>query len=322
MNTRRHLILAATLVLAGASAVGQTWPERTIRIINPYAAGGPSGTLVNLLADGLTAELGQRVIVESKPGGGTVIGASLVAQSPPDGYTLLLATVAPLVVQPAVNPALPYNAQRDFALVGLYATVPNLIAVHPSVPATTLRELIDLAKKSPGQLNYASAGAGTGPHLGGELFNQMAGVQLTHIPYAGAAPAVLGVLGGQTQVSMVNLPPQVAHVKAGKLRALAVAGAKRSSLLPDVPTVTEAGLPGYVAESWNGLAAPAGTPRAVIDKLYAAMVKVMASAKAQEVLATLGAEPTVAGPDAFAAYVKADEARLKPIIKSLNLTTQ
>jgi tripartite-type tricarboxylate transporter receptor subunit TctC len=319
----RRCILIGCTALAASSAFGQgadAWPQRVVRIVNPYAAGGPSDTMVRMLAEGLSAELGQRFIVENKAGGGTVIGANTVAKSPPDGYTLLLATVAPLVVQPAINTALPYDAARDFTLVGMYATVPNLVAVHPSVPVNTLKELIDYAQKNPGKLNFASAGAGTGPHLGGELFNRMAKVQLTHIPYAGAAPAVLGVVGGEVQVSFVNITPQLQHVKAGKLKAIAIGSRQRSTLLPDVPTVAESGLAGYVSESWNGIAAPAGTPKPIVDKLYKAIAKVMASTKVRETLSTIGAESTVLSPEEFAAYVKADEKQLVPIIRTLGLT--
>ncbi|WP_028999867.1 Bug family tripartite tricarboxylate transporter substrate binding protein [Azohydromonas australica] len=322
-STRRSLLLSlgtfATTCAFGQGAAG-VWPERVVRIINPYAAGGPSDTIVRLLAEGLSNELGQRFIVENKAGGGTVIGAGLVAKSAPDGYTFLMATVAPLVVQPAINAALPYDAHRDFELVAMFATVPNLITVHPSVPIRNVKELISHARKHPGALNYASAGAGTGPHLGGELFSRMANVELTHVPYAGAAPAVLGVLGGQVQVSFVNITPQLPHVKSGKLRPIAIGSRTRSSLLPEVPTVAESGLAGYVSESWNGIAAPAGTPKLIVDKLHRAIVKVMSSPKAQETLATLGAESTVMGPEAFAAYVKTDEKQLVPIIRSLGLT--
>ncbi|CAN5714387.1 tripartite tricarboxylate transporter substrate binding protein [soil metagenome] len=296
------------------------WPDKLIRIINPYAAGGPSDTIVRMMAEGMSAELGQRVIVENKPGGGTVIGANLVAHAPPDGYNLLLATVAPLIVQQAINPSLPYDAHKDFAMVGMFATVPNLIAVNPALPVNNIAELIDYAKKNPGKLNFASAGAGTGPHLGGELFNQMAKVKLTHVPFAGAAPAVLGVLGGDVQVSFVNITPQIQQVKAGKLRPLAMGSERRSTIFPEVPTVAESGLPGFLSESWNGIAAPAGTPQPIIDKLYAAMAKVMAQPKVLETLVTLGAEATVLGPKEFGAYVKADEDRQVPIIKALNLT--
>ena len=312
--------LSLLALAAAQSATAQAWPDKPVRIINPYAAGGPSDIVARLLADGLSSELGQRVLVESKPGGGTVIGASFVAKAPPDGYTLLLTTLAPLVVQPVINTALPYDAAKDFAMVGMFATIPNLIAVHPSLPVNSIKELIAYAAKNPGKLNYASAGAGTGPHLGGELFNQMAKVKMTHVAFAGAAPAVLSVLGGQVEVSVVNITPQIQHVRTGKLRAIAIGSSRRSSLFPDVPTVAESGLPGYVSESWNGIAAPAGTPRPVIDKLYAAMAKVMTGAKVRETLATLGAEVTLAGPEEFAAYVKNDEKQLVPIIRALGLT--
>lgn len=312
--------LSLASLLAQAQTSGPSWPDKVVRIINPYAPGGPSDTIVRMLAEGLSQEFGQRVIVENKPGAGTVIGANLVAKAAPDGYTLLLATVAPLVVQPNISNTLPYDAHKDFAMVGMFATVPNLISVHPSVPVNSIAELIAYAGKNSGKLNYASAGAGTGPHLGGELFSRMANVKLTHVPYAGAAPAVLGVLSGQVEISFVNITPQIPHVKAGKLRPLAIASSRRSSVFPDVPTAAEAGLPGYVSESWNGIAAPAGTPKAVINRLDKAMAKVMGSSKALELLASLGAEPTVMGPDEFAAYVKNDEKQLAPIIKALGLT--
>ena len=321
--TRRALALLGlgmASLLAQAQTPAPGWPDKVVRIINPYSPGGPSDTIVRMLADGLSQEFGQRVIVENKPGAGTVIGANLVAKAAPDGYTLLLATVAPLVVQPIISTSLPYDARKDFAMVGMFATVPNLISVHPSVPVNSIAELIAYAAKHPGKLNYASAGAGTGPHLGGELFSRMAGVKLTHVPYAGAAPAVLGVLSGQVEVSFVNITPQIQHVKAGKLRPLAIASSRRSSVFPEVPTVAEAGLPGYVSESWNGIVAPAGTPRAVINRLDKAMAKVMGSPKALELLASLGAEPTVMGPEEFAAYVKNDEKQLAPVIKALGLT--
>jgi len=310
------LMCAMTLLLGHA----QTWPDKTVRIINPYSPGGPSDAIVRMLAEGLSSELGQRFMVENKPGGGTVIGANLVAKSPPDGYTLLLATVAPLVVQPVINSSLPYDAKKDFQLVGMFATVPNLISVHPSVPVNNLNELIAYSIKNPNKLNYASAGTGSGPHLSGELFNRMTGSKLSHVPFGGAAPAVMAVLSGQVEVSFVNITPQIAHVKAGKLRPLAMGSTKRSTLFPDVPTVAELGFPGFVSESWNGLAVPNGTPLAIVDKLYKAIEKVMFSTIAQQLLMSLGAESTVMGPEAFTNYVKNDERQLTPIIKSLSLS--
>ncbi len=312
--------ILAFMTLGMVSGFAQNWPERVVKIVNPYAPGGPSDNIVRMLAEGLTVEFGQQFLVENKPGGGTVIGANVVAKSAPDGYTFLLATVAPMVVQSVINPALPYDAKKDFVLVAMFATVPNLISVHPSVPINNLPELIAYAKKNPGKLNYASAGNGTGPHLSGELFNSMTSVKLTHIPFAGAAPAVMAVLSGQVEVSFVNITPQIQHVKSGKLRPIAMGSAKRSLLFPDVPTVAESGLAGYLSESWNGLAAPQGTSKLIVDKLYKAVAKVMASSKAQDLLVTLGAESTVMGPEEFTHYVRQDERQLTPIIKSLNLS--
>ncbi len=314
----RHFAFLACL-LAAQSAAAQGYPSKVIRIINPYAAGGPSELVARELAAGLGQELGQQVIIESKPGGGTVIAADYVAKAAPDGHTLLLATAAPLIVQPIMQPRLPYDAKRDFAPVGMFATVPNLITVHPSLPVHSIGELIELARKEPGKLNYASAGPGTGPHLAGELFNSMAKVNLVHVAFKGAAPAVPEVLAGRVQVSFLNITPQMAHVRAGKLRPLGIASARRSSLLPDVPTVSESGLAGFIIESWNGIAAPAGTPQPVIETLSRAVVKVMSAPAAKERLQKMGAESTPMGREEFAAYLKADEARIGPIVRKLEM---
>src|SRR3990167_8326855 len=312
--------LAALLcLLAAQSAAAQGYPSKVVRIINPYAAGGPSELVARELMAGLGQEFGQQVIIESRPGGGTVIAADYVAKAAPDGHTLLLATAAPLIVMPIINPKLPYDAKRDLVPVGMFATVPNLITVHPSVPANTIGELIELAKREPGKLNYASAGPGTGPHLAGELFNSMAGGNLVHVAFKGAAPAVPEGLAGRVQVSFLNITPQMAHVRAGKLRPLGIASARRSSLLPDVPTVSESGLAGFIIESWNGIAAPAGTPQPVIETLSRAVVKVMSAPAAKERLQKMGAESTPMGREEFAAYLKADEARIGPIVRKLEM---
>jgi tripartite-type tricarboxylate transporter receptor subunit TctC len=307
--------------LAAQAALAQGYPSKPVRLINPYAAGGPSELVARELAAGLAAEFNQQVVIESKPGGGTVIGADYVAKSAADGYTLLLATAAALIVQPLIMDKIPYDAQRDFAPVGMFATVPNLITVHPSVPAANIKELIEYARREPGKLNYASAGVGTGPHLAGELFKRMAQVDLAHIAFKGAAPAVPEVLAGRVQVSFLNLSPQLAHVKAGKLRPLAIASANRSGLLPEVPTVSESGLPNFIIESWNGIAVPARTPGPVVEALSRAIVKAMNRPEAKARLQTMGAEPTPMGREAFAAYIKADAERLTPIIKALDMKT-
>jgi tripartite-type tricarboxylate transporter receptor subunit TctC len=314
-----RLILVLLCALVAEAAHAQAYPAKLLRIINPYAAGGPSELVARELATGLAAELGQQVIIESKPGGGTVIGADYVAKSAPDGYTLLLAAAAPLIVQPLIMEKMPYDAQRDLVPVAMFATVPNLVTVNPSLPVASIKELIEHARKEPGKLNYASAGVGTGPHLAGELFKRMAGVDLAHVAFKGAAPAVPEVLAGRVQVSFLNLPPQLAHVKAGKLRALAVASAQRSSLLPEVPTVSESGLPNFIIESWNGIAVPAQTPRPIVEALSRAIVKAMNRPEAKARLQTMGADATPMGHEEFAAYIRADAARLTPLIKSLDL---
>jgi len=316
---RRFAILLCALV--SQAALAQGYPSKVVRIINPYAAGGPSEQVTRVLAAGLEEQFKQQVIIESKPGGGTVIGADYVAKSPPDGHTLLLATAAALIVQPLIMDKLPYDAQRDLVPVGLFATVPNLVAVHPSVPVSSIRELIELARREPGKLNYASAGVGTGPHLAGELFKRMAQVDLVHVPFKGAAPAVPEVVAGRVHVSFLNLSPQLAHVRAGKLRALAIASAGRSGLLPEVPTVAESGLPDFIVESWNGVAVPVGTPPAVVETLSRAIVKAMSRPEARARLQTMGAESTPMGHREFAAYIRADAARLTPVIRTLDLKT-
>ncbi len=314
---KRFLVLLCAF--ASQAVLAQGYPSKVVRLINPYAAGGPSELVARELVAGLALEFNHQVIIESKPGGGTVIGADYVAKSAPDGYTLLLASAAPLIVQPLIMDKMPYDAQRDLVPVGMFATVPNLVAVNPSLPVTSIKELIEYARREPGKLNYASAGVGTGPHLAGELFKRMAGVDLTHVAFKGAAPAVPEVLAGRVQVSFLNLPPQLAHVKAGKLRALAVASAQRSSLLPEVPTVSEAGLPNFVIESWNGIAVPAQTPRPIVEALSRAIVRAMNRPEAKARLQTMGADATPMGHEEFAAYIRADAARLTPIIKSLDL---
>ena len=313
--------LTLILVMGMQTVSAQGYPNKPVRLINPYAAGGPSEAVARELVAGLAAEFNQQVIIESKPGGGTVIGADYVAKSAPDGYTLLLATAAALIVQPLIMDRIPYDAQRDLAPVGMFATVPNLITVHPSVPAASIRELIEYARREPGKLNYASAGVGTGPHLAGELFKSMAKIDMTHVAFKGAAPGVLEVLAGRVQVSFLNLSPQLAHVRAGKLRALAIASASRSGLLPEVPTVSESGLPNFLIESWNGICVPAATPRPIVETLSRAIVKAMSRPETRARLQKTGAEATPMGHGEFAAYIKADAARLTPIIKALDLKT-
>ena len=327
--TRRPLLQAAALAVLGAasamSAVAQSaanWPDKTIRLVHPYAGGAAGDVLTRELAAGLQQELGGSVITENKPGGGTVIGADTVAKSAPDGYNVLMAGPATHVIMPAIHPKLPYSADKDFDLIGMWAIVPSMISVHPSLPVSNLRELIDYAKKNPGKLNYASAGVGTGPHLAGETFKAMTQVNMTHVPYKGAAPAVMALLAGEVQVAFVNIPPQIPHVKAGKIKPIAVMSAGRSALMPEVPTAIEQGLAGFLSESWYGVAVPAGTPAAVRTKFQQAMFKAGNDADRKARLIGAGIEPKLMTAQQLAEYIKAEENRLKPVLKALDLKVE
>lgn len=322
---RRPVLWAAALGLAtvlAAPSMAQQWPEKTIRLVHPYAGGAAGDVLTRELAAGLQQELGGSVITENKPGGGTVIGADTVAKSPPDGYNALMAGPATHVIMPQIHPKLPYNAEKDFDLIGMWAVVPSMISVHPSLPVNNLRELIEYARKNPGKLNYASAGVGTGPHLAGETFKAMTQASMTHVPYKGAAPAVMAILAGEVQVAFVNIPPQMAHVKAGKIRPIAVMSATRSALLPEVPTAIEQGLAGFLSESWYGVAVPAGTPAAVRIRLQQAMFKAGADPERKARLIGAGIEPKLLTPQQTADYIKAEETRLRPVLKALDLKVE
>ena len=314
-------VVVATLALM-PPAIQAGFPDRPIRLVLPYAAGAASDMLTRELGSGLQTEFGVAVIIENKPGGGTVVGANYVAKQPADGYTVLMIGPATHVIAPAIQPNLPYNAAKDFDLVGTWAVVGSMISVHPSLPVKTLKELVEYSRKNPGKLYYSSAGIGTGPHLAGETFKEMTGANLTHVPYKGAAPATMALLAGEVQVSFVNIPPQVPHVKAGKILPLAVLSPVRSTLLPDVPTTAEAGLPACISESWNGLAVPAGTPAAVRTRLEQAMFKVGADPERKARMAAGGAEVKLMHPKETAEYIRAEVLRLDPVIKKLDLKAE
>lgn len=308
--------LMASVVAHGAAAQG--YPTKPIVLVNPYAAGGPADLIARALAKDLTAELGQTVVVENKPGAGASIGAGLVARAEPDGYTLLLGTAAAHIVTPLIQ-KVPYDGVQDFTFVALAPTQPNLLVVHPDVKATTVQEFIALAKASPGKLNYGSSGSGTSPHLGGELLKLTAKIDLVHIPYGGAAPAITDLVAGRLQAGVMNLSGELPYVKAGKLRALAYASKKRSPLLPDVPTFAEVGLGGAESSSWYTVAAPKGTPTPIVDKLNKAIAVVYQHPEFRKLMDGQGAEITAMSPDETTRFVKEDAKRTVDLIKSANL---
>jgi len=309
------VLLAAALATASATAAAQSYPARAVRVIVPFAPGGGSDIVARILGAKLTEGWGQQVIVDNRPGGGANIGAQVVARAAPDGYTLLLAN-ANFTINPSLYRTIPYDPIKDFAPVSLAANVTNVLAVHPSVPAKTVGDLIRLAKARPGALNFASPGSGTSSHLAGELFRSAAGIDVVHVPYKGASPAVTDLLGGQVSFTITSTLSVMPHVKAGKLRALGVTTAKRSRALPDLPTIAEAGLPGFEANNWYGIIAPAGTPAETVQKLATDLARVVALPDITDKLAAQGADPVTSTPEAFAAYLRAELVTWAKVVKA------
>jgi tripartite-type tricarboxylate transporter receptor subunit TctC len=311
-----RLALAAVLVLAPISAgMTQDYPSHPITLVVPYAAGGGNDVMARIVAEKMSKSLGQQIVIENKGGAGGSIATRHVAKAAPDGYTLGLGGTGTLAINPTLYPNVGYDPRKDFVAVGLIATSALVVLVHPSVEATSIGELIALAKREPGKLNYASAGSGSGIHLGSELLAHMAGITLTHIPYKGSSPALADLLGGHVSIYLSSLPAAVGLVKDGKVRALAVTGPKRSPIFPDLPTVAEAALPGYEAVLHYGIVAPAGTPQPVIDKLAAAMKAALAEPDVRERIAADGAEVMAMTPAEYAADIDREETKWSAIVK-------
>jgi tripartite-type tricarboxylate transporter receptor subunit TctC len=300
------------LLLASAVCAQQTYPTKAIRMIVAFAPGGIADFAARSISQRLAENLGVPVVVENRPGAGGVIGADLVAKAAPDGYTVLVTSISH-TINPSVTKNLPFDTQRDFAPVMLIADAPNILVVHPSVPAASLQELIELARRRPGQLNYASSGIGTSTHLCGELLKAMTAIDLVHVPYKGGGPAVADLLGGQVQVMFATLPTVLEHIRAGKLRALGVTGGQRFAGAPEFPTIAQAGLPGYEVSGWSGLFAPARTPRAAIERLAAETAKILREPALKERFLAQGAEPAVKLPDEFAAFVDSETRKWKKV---------
>jgi tripartite-type tricarboxylate transporter receptor subunit TctC len=311
----QRLALGSLLAALAVSVSAQPYPTKPIRLVVPFPAGGTTDVLARAAAQKLTETLGQAVIVDNRPGAGGNIGAELVAKSPPDGYTLLMGTVGTHAINPSLYPKMPYDHVRDFVPVILVAGVPNVLVINPALPVNSMQELIAYAKANPGKLNFASSGNGTSIHLSGELFKTMAGVQITHVPYKGSAPALQDLVGGQVQLMFDNLPSALALIKGGRLKALAVTSKERAPALPDVPTMAESGLPGFEASSWFGLLAPAGTPQPVVAKLNAEIAKWLASPEAKEKLLAQGANAAGGTPEDFARHIAAETAKWQKVVK-------
>jgi tripartite-type tricarboxylate transporter receptor subunit TctC len=311
--------IAGALLFAALTSGAQAqapYPNHPARIVVPFPAGGTTDILARETAQKLTQTLGQPFVVENRPGAGGNIGADLVAKSPPDGYTMLMGTVGTHAINPSLYEKMPYDHVKDFVPVVLVAGVPNVLVVNPSLPVKTVQELIAYAKANPGKLNFASSGSGTSIHLSGELFKTMAGVSMQHVPYKGSAPALADLAGGQVQLMFDNLPSSLALIKAGKLRAIAVTSLTRSTALPDVPTISESGLPGFEASSWFGLLAPAGTPKDVVTKVNGEVAKWLATPEAKENLAGQGAiVATGLAPEDFVRHIASETAKWQKVVK-------
>ncbi len=309
--------LAALTMTAIGPVVAQEYPAKPIRVILGFPPGGSNDIVARLLGPRVGELLGQQIVIENRPGANATIATEYVARSTPDGYTILLGSVSPLVLSLYTYSKLGYDTQRDFAGIGTVAMTPELIAVHPSLPARSLKELVALAKTQPGKLTFASAGNGGLPHLAIELFKSLGQINLLHVPYKGAGPAVTDLLGGHVTGMAMDLPPLLPHVKAGKMRGLAVAAQQRTPLLPDLPTAGEQGMQGLIAVNWFAIMAPAKTPRAVQDKLHAAFVKAANAPDMQERLRGQGVEPmTSASPEAFAKFLQGEMQRWGAVAKA------
>ena len=309
----------AGLCLSGAAQAADAYPNKPIRLIVPFAAGGTTDIVARVVAEGLGRELGQAVVVENRGGGGGSIGADALARSTPDGYTLGVATVSTMATNPATNPKTPYNPLKDFAPITNMVNVPNVLTVNPAVPAKSVAEFVALLKANPGKYSYASSGAGGIGHLDGELFKSLTKTDMVHVPYRGSGPALNDVIAGQVNAQFDNLPSSMPHIQAGKLRALAVAAPKRLPALPDVPTFSEGGLPEMDNMAWYGLVAPAGTPQAVIDRIHDATVKALKDPKIIQRLADGGSLVDGNTPAEYAAQIKRELELRQRIAKERNI---
>ncbi len=311
-----RLIALAALMAACGLVSAQGWPSRPVHLVVPYAAGGPVDLSARLVAAKLQAALGQPVVAENKPGAGGNIGADYVAKSAADGYTLLMGAIATHAINPSLYPKFPYDPVRDFRHVALLVQVPNVLVVNNDLPARSVKELIEFSKKNPGKLDFASGSTGSTGHLAGELFKQMTGTYMVHIPYKGAAPAVVDLMSGRVHLMFDNLASALPNIKAGKLRALAVTTIKRSQFVPELPTLAESGLPGFDLTTWWGVMAPAATPQPVVDRLAAEIAKAMAAPDLRERFAAMGSEPpTVRSPAQFTAFVEKELKTYAALVK-------
>ena len=320
MKPRSQLLIALCLLCAtGGAALAQSYPTKPIRMMIGFPPGGGTDIIGRIVAQKLSEALGQQIIVDNRGGASGQLAAELLSRAAPDGYTIMMAHIAAVSILPSLVSKLPYDAQKDFAPVSLSAIGPNLLVVHPSVPVRTVKELIALAKARPGQLQNASPGAGTVQHLAGELFKLQAKVDMLHVPYKGSGQSIVDLIGGHVHLDFDAVPPVINHVRQGKLRALAVTSAKRFSLLPDMPTVEESGVPGFDMSTWWGIVAPAAVSKDIINRLHTEMVKAIRQPDAKERISGVGADIVGNTPEEFAAFIRTETEKYARIVKAANI---
>ncbi|HEV7822099.1 MAG TPA: tripartite tricarboxylate transporter substrate binding protein [Burkholderiales bacterium] len=313
-------LLPATFVSAGPS-YAQAYPSKTIRMIVPYAPGGSTDVVMRIIAPRMSEILGQQVVVENRPGGSSTIGLEIAAKSPPDGYTLGIPNLT-FGANPSLIKKMPFDSEKDLVPVSLVSIVTLVLTVHPSIPARSVKQLIALAKSKPGSLNYGSAGNVSANHLATERFNYMTGTKMTHIPYKGGGPAVISIVSGETAILMATIPSSIQHFQSGRLIPLGVTSLKRNVALPDIPSIAEAGVPGYEAIEWNGVVVPAGTPASVVTRLNQAIVKSLGIPEVKERIVALGADPVGNSPEEFNAFIRKEMATWSKVIKEVGITIE
>jgi tripartite-type tricarboxylate transporter receptor subunit TctC len=317
MQKLLNCTVAGVLAIAAvtAAAADAPYPNKVVRMILPFPPGGPTDILGRVVGQKLTEHLGQPVVIDNRPGAGGNVGTEYASKQAPDGYTLALISPA-LAISPSLYKKLGYDPAKDFAPVALVAQIPNVLLIHPSVPAKTLKEFVQLARAHPGKLNFGSGGLGTGQHLAGETLNVLEKIKMVHVPYKGSNQAMLGMIGGQIDMIVIGTPPAIPQVQAGRVRALAVLAAERVPALPEVPSAKEAGFPGFQVLSWYGIVAPAGTPREIIARLNTELTKIMKSPDGRERITGAGFDPMTSTPESFAEFLQAEMARYSRVIKA------
>jgi tripartite-type tricarboxylate transporter receptor subunit TctC len=310
---------AALWAVTAGLAAGQAYPTKPIRFIAPYPPGGTSDIVARIVGQKLTEAWGQRIVVDNRPGASGSLGTEIAAKATADGYTMVIGSVAPIVLNPLFYPKIAYQSLRDFTPVSLIGVAPQLVVVHPSVPATSMKELVALAKSTPAGLNYGGSGVGTLPHLGGKMFRLMSGAKMVHVSYKGTILAIQDLLGGQLHVVFSDMPIALPHAKTGKLRAIAVTGAKPFGLAPGIPTAVEAGMPGFVLDNWWGLLVMKGTPPGIVNKINAALAQALQQAEVKERFAGLGLEAVTSTPQQFTEAIKSDSTKFVKLIKEAGI---